>query len=1010
MHPKKTAPLFACLAVLALVRVGPAVAQPTTEREIECPERLARALGRVVRKEVAAGKDCRVRTLEGRDTEDCEDRHAGRIAGARAHVESTAAKSCASTCSLSGLPCIDDVSCPPNGNAPELCAGNGSFSIRRVGFPGPFCGSLLGGTLRTSAELATCTVTLAEGVADDLLDALFGEIAADDLDDAAGRSALRCLAGLPRKASDAAARIALKIAKCRTRTSREEVASIDPANCIDADERTARTATRILDRLTDHVGRRCSDADVARLDLCGAGIGGVASVAEAQACIADLVSEAAQSNEPADERDFVGVNLINVAYPSSAQPRCGDGLVNQSRSQFQLLGEECDGDDDDACPGECIAPGDLFQCSCADRKRSRRFAFGSEADLDIGWTGAAHNSRVSDGAGYFTERTGCDCDAFDPVRRGNCIEPSPDDPVCEEVGTTAPRCESAPDDDTTCDQQGDTDGVHENADCAVCDDNSLNPGAFCRGEDDCQSRCIDTATNLPTGATCDRQADCASGQVCLGRCDFVPRCVKLNSAAPLALSSAGTPVCTISQFASDVVGTSNVVTGENAHFYDLRSITYLGETQSTPCPVCGGFCADGPREKENCDGRCEAGGDRCRFDADCARCAGGAADGSPCAGDEDCAGGVCDASDACGVLTPDCPQSECNLQLICNAGDAVGEPCRIESATDFGTTSSDCPPAELKNISGIGLFAQFAPFTSEPVDFRSDLHGGGFMRACTAPGLQNYECPCPGGAVGSQPNGCDAACDAGAEFGVGCSTADVAAGELTRCVGGAGDGEICDEDSDCPGGSCSGNPTHCTAPASSLRHSCSSDSDCDSTPGAADGVCSDACPAGRCVLLCSVQGGCAGGLRDGSACAVDAQCPGGVCDFDSPVADPEEGLCAGGPTQFRCAGRTFLPCAEADEGTPVGCEDGVDGVPGNSDDVPGAGVCAAQPRRCFINDGAAEGGDIFNGRGDPTEGVGVVVYCVPQSIASSVNVTGGLPGPGRLRQPGNVEVNYTSLP
>jgi len=41
-------------------------------------------------------------------------------------------------------------------------------------------------------------------------------------------------------------------------------------------------------------------------------------------------------------------------------PSCGDGVADPAR------GEECDGSDDAACPGQCLPPGELNECTCWD--------------------------------------------------------------------------------------------------------------------------------------------------------------------------------------------------------------------------------------------------------------------------------------------------------------------------------------------------------------------------------------------------------------------------------------------------------------------------------------------------------------------------------------------------------------------------------------------------------------------------------------------------------------------
>jgi hypothetical protein len=202
---------------------------------------------------------------------------------------------------------------------------------------------------------------------------------------------------------------------------------------------------------------------------------------------------------------------------------------------------------------------------------------------------------------------------------------------------------------------------------------------------------------------------------------------------------------------------------------------------------------------------------------------------------------------------------------------------------------------------------------------------------------------------------------------------------------------------------------HCIGDSSKDLFSCSTNGDC------GVGTCVDACPSGRCVPLC---------LPDSE--------------------DPQDGYCAGGPTEYNCSGEseTFRVCSiteaeggcaatcsvsatpcTADTECPAGeacqgsclkaqlCEAGEDGMLGTPDDITGAGVCAGTPRECFLDPIVGEGGDIFNGQGDPTNANAVTIYCIPATTSPVINNVAGLGGPGRLRTRGvNVGNGVTSLP
>ena len=133
-------------------------------------------------------------------------------------------------------------------------------------------------------------------------------------------------------------------------------------------------------------------------------------------------------------------------------------------------------------------------------------------------------------------------------------------------------------------------------------------GSFPCGE--CQVTGIDPSTGSCRCANDNRQIcdepfvadndDCA-GQVC--NCYFGP---------PLALSSGNTPACIVNRFGEDVFGTANVDEGSGAITTRLRSVVYLGEELTRPCPYCtgdpvandgvrGGTCVLGTNNGQPCD-------------------------------------------------------------------------------------------------------------------------------------------------------------------------------------------------------------------------------------------------------------------------------------------------------------------------------------------------------------------------------------------------------------------------
>ncbi len=1002
--------VLVAFAALIMVAATATEGQAFLEKqELKCSKGLAKSVIKQVSSIVKTTAKCLDGDISGKKVQSCSPLPAkdqSKVDKAIAKVDKTAGKSCASTCSTAlDIPCITDLGCPPRNTIGGRCSGKGGkkkFNYTNLGFPGFFCpeaGILNGAPITSADDIALCVKSIGSDLANTLVSNIYGSITS-----ASGVSgdAADCVKELGKTVPKTVASIAKAIGKCRDKQNSLLNPDVDPANCATGDAKTADSIAKASDKLNKAIDKKCTDATLSELDLCGDGVGGTTTVAAAKACLLDVVNGVIESSDLPDNRTIARATLINAAYPDSQQPVCGDNKVNQQPNPFLLLGEECDGTDDSACPGLCAPPGDLWECTCLDIPRIRQLGDGPATDLDSGWTGSSHDSEITALSGYIIEESNCD---YTSLTGATCTGTTTD-PVCDVFGSNHPFCSHSWGSPLSCDDMGDGNGLQQDTDCQICDSNSVNAGSFCTDDGDCQSQCVDADTKVPVvpQALCSGQSDCGNGEICLGRCDLISyNCVSIPSGAPLPISAGGTAVCVVSLFRSNVTGTQNIVTGEHAMNYQLASFTHFGDTIFKPCPVCGGFCGAGARTGSPCEGTCDVTGNPCRFDSDCTT-----------GGDTTCT-----------TASPACPDSSasgeagfCNLSLVCSTGSPrEGQPCRVEAETPFGTTSGDCLPDN--NISGAeGLTINRVPTTSEKVS-----HGvPGPGQACTAVGFENYDCPCPasprGNGVPSRPNTCRAACTApGANFGVGCATGDTN-GLLTVCVGGAEDGIPCDEDTDCSGGgTCSGNPTHCTAPAANFQNSCSIDADCDSSAGAGDGICADACPGGRCTPFCVETGTCVGGTKSGFDCGTNADCDGGgVC---TGPFNPNEGVCAAGPPFSHCGGLgfDFIVCTAGMVGTQTNCEAGVDGVLGTDDDVPGAGFCIEDVRNCYLTDpvtgeiGSAEGGDIFNGQVDAATNYKTAsAYCIPDSTASSVNTTAGLGGPGRQQATGVNVPNFSSIP
>ncbi len=723
--------------------------------------------------------------------------------------------------------------------------------------------------------------------------------------------------------------------------------------------------------------------------------------------------------------------ICDVFSPTA--PRCSNGDGIQTCDQQGNNNGVQQALDCNVCSDETLNPGDHCineldcQSQCYD---TEGVSTGGTCNKQLRDDGSCENFSVWDDD--WRRCRGGTNDGNDCETDGDC----PDGGICESRGclggsndggacTTNGDCFTAPEPLRKC-QYGLCSSILSgkpsiqcvlDSDCATCG-SGINTGLACEDDGDCLGgACDGNAGPCMLGRSVTVAGECCpDGELCRGKCDGASFCVRMATSGPLPLVSSGIPSCAVTSFVTDVVGTHNIETGEHDLLYRVNPLTNTGgaASQLTPCPVCGGFCADGPQAQQTCEGTC----------SDSLACDGGDSDGVACLDDGDCPDGGgfaecaqvcsdvetcdpcrfdtdCQTGEICTSASTGCPGSECRLDLVCNYGPAEGQPCRLESATRFGITSGDCPPdgAPVSTLSD----QNDSPARSEYGTFES-IYGP--PSPCDSPGFELYDCPCPGGVAQSKPNKCFPACNAGAEYGVGCGTGKAAVGEYTVCVGGGNDGLNCDEDADCePGGACTGNPNHCINDLNFLSVLCDSDADC------GNGTCTDACPDGRCTPLCVVDGAtCLGGDRAGGVCANNGDCDGGGECQGAP--DMEEGACISGPGRYHCDGiEAFLPCAAGDVGTEKGCELGPDGFPDTVDDLPGTGFCVEDVHPCHVNDGATEGGDMLNGGiPDLLHYFSVGHYCIPSSSSPSINAATGFPGPGRNRQRGRFVVNYDAIP
>lgn len=476
------------------------------------------------------------------------------------------------------------------------------------------------------------------------------------------------------------------------------ITGIQPADCATHEPATAAVIDKARAKAEALISKNC----------------GPDAVGEIRPCQPDQPTGAAAATCVLDAHQAVAEELITIEFPEP--PQCGDGLVNRPS-------EECDGASDAVCPGACGAPDGFFPCLCMNGSQQRQRIVVHGGDLDLGWTGTDHDSRLGAGGGYLVDLWDCD-------------GPSGPDSEC----LVGPHCALPP--HAPCSPSANAVGAAAHAD-AMCP----SAGDFCR-----------TTAGGASGPHCERdfKKRCRSTA---NDCNAIPgdRCLTTLHGAPLPLAAGGVAVCVVNRLTEDVVGTTNLGTGESTVRVRQRAEISPGGSSQQPCPVCGGFCS-GPTGPEGPGVR------------------------SLCTHNADCSGGAI-----------------CILDAVCSWGPNIDRPCRPNAPhggpTELhGNPSVDCPPP-VGNAFGPGLDLLFDPLTTSASSLAAahDCTAPGSVRACIGGDHDQRPCAtaldCPGGTCAGQcfcagqarPNACDAA-----------------------CVGGAHDAAPCASDADCdpPNGFC----------------------------------------------------------------------------------------------------------------------------------------------------------------------------------------------------------------
>ncbi len=570
-----------------------------------------------------------------------------------------------------------------------------SAGLGALGFPGP-CTDATPANAFSPEDLAECM-----RVSHDAIIAEMMTLQYDGTLGAVSKDQTACQREVAKQSGDLVVCVLKSVQKCRAAIAKNKLPGVPAHLCATDDPKTAATIAKCRAKLDAGVRGLCSDADAASLALC------TPDATTADDAIACLIGRhTVLTDGPAID---VPVDLIDYQYAVRGG-LCGDGVVNN-------LGEECDGADDDACPGMCgaaIQPNGYFACLCTTKPRLRIVEH-RNADTDNGWMGTSADSGVAEGGGYVADLY--DCDAAGLCRVGPSCSLPPHSPCS--VNLAAPSGWTG---NFICDALGQ----------GVCRKERTATGPHCFK--DIQTKCD---PNDPADPVCD---------------DIGDSCAVTLVAPPNPVSSGGITVCNVTIFSEDVVGTTNLTTGESLVRAPQRSRTYAREigSASKPCPVCGGFCG--------------VSKERCSVNADC------------------------------GTKGP------CVTVEVCSDGPNAGRVCRTavpfgNASEFFGTTSIDCPPnpeGEITSEDGLDLYITQRSTGTVTMLPTQPCNAVGFEgNACLGGTNAGRPCAtwtdCPGGSCGPQcfcagqgrPNACGAA-----------------------CVGGSNDAGECLTDGECPGGFC----------------------------------------------------------------------------------------------------------------------------------------------------------------------------------------------------------------
>lgn len=593
-------------------------------------------------------------------------------------------------------------------------------NLKRMSYPGP-CVDVTPLTEFTESDLKECIKTSHTNIIAEMFDLEYDPGVTPAVDD------LKCQSEVAKQSGALVSCILKNVQKCRNDVMNGKLLDVGADACATDDVKTHAAIQKCEDKLTAGIVAKCDPTQIGSLKVCTLDSG---TAEEAAACLIDAHTVRVDGPEIT-----VPLDLVDYEYANRGGA-CGDNIINN-------LNEECDGTDDDACPGQCgtaAVPDGFFACLCKTKPRMVILEH-ANADTDNGWVGTSVDGAVPEGGGYLIDLYDCDGNGL-CIAGPNCsLAPHSPCSVPGSIGNGPPFPPANYNSGTT------SDSICADLGQGVCRKERTATGPHCF--QDITKKC---AENNPKDPVCDAPGDF---------------CVHTFHGSPVPQAAGGVAVCNVSVFSEDAVGTVNIQDGTSSVRLRQRATTWNPISQSKPCPVCGGFCASGLRE-------------RCTVDADCLFGSG-----------------------------------PCVTNAVCSDGPRQDKPCRTTAPFGgnvpfFGVTSFDCPPGLNAagvgpgplTVTGYGLDIDANPRTTGTVSMAPSV-------PCTGAGFTNNTClggtsegrpctvasECPGGTCTPQcfcagqvkPNDCDRAC---------------------VIPGGAfPDKEGCVDDTECSGGFC--HPADC---------------------------------------------------------------------------------------------------------------------------------------------------------------------------------------------------------